>query len=67
MWKCKKCDEEHEDTFVSCWKCGAVLTCDPPSPEDEAVSENASETSIENELDAQSEKRSPRGQRGQCA
>ncbi|MDA3862045.1 MAG: hypothetical protein PF445_12560 [Melioribacteraceae bacterium] len=22
MWKCKKCNEEIEDSFDSCWKCG---------------------------------------------
>ncbi len=22
MWKCKKCGEENEDTFDSCWSCG---------------------------------------------
>jgi len=23
MWKCKKCGEENEDSFDSCWSCGA--------------------------------------------
>ena len=22
MWKCKKCGEENEDSFESCWNCG---------------------------------------------
>ncbi len=24
MWKCKKCGEEHENQFDSCWRCGGT-------------------------------------------
>jgi len=25
MWKCKKCGEENEDAFDSCWNCGTSI------------------------------------------
>ncbi|MDC0325537.1 hypothetical protein OAM01_02150 [bacterium] len=31
MWKCPKCEENHEDHYDSCWKC-AEVTDDPLCP-----------------------------------
>lgn len=31
MWKCSKCKEECEDTFDSCWNCGAGRDGTPPA------------------------------------
>lgn len=31
MWKCKKCNEQLEDQYDACWKCGSGRDGDPPS------------------------------------
>ncbi|MGA9117459.1 MAG: hypothetical protein WB626_11840 [Bacteroidota bacterium] len=33
MWKCRKCGEECEDTFDSCWNCGTSGEGGPPGRE----------------------------------
>ena len=37
MWKCKKCGEELEDSFDSCWQCGTYGSgaSPPPTPGDD--------------------------------
>ena len=30
MWKCKKCNEENEDSFDICWKCGYGINGETP-------------------------------------
>jgi cold shock CspA family protein len=34
MWVCKVCDEQIEEQFGACWKCGNVRTHDAPAPLD---------------------------------
>ncbi len=50
MWKCKKCGEEIEDTFDSCWKC---------STPDDGSSPRLPSSSALTALSSRSEQRTP--------
>lgn len=32
MWVCRRCDEEVEDQYGTCWKCGAPRNLPQPAP-----------------------------------